>query len=46
MSFQEGLMEAIREENEFCQTQVRYVDETAFPWAPIDAQFWQQHALF
>lgn len=46
MSFQEGLMEAIREDNEFCNTQVRYVDETAFPWAPIDAQFWQQHALF
>lgn len=46
MSFQEGLMEAIREDNEHCQTQVRYVDETSFPWAPIDAQFWQQHALF
>lgn len=45
-SFQNGLTECIREENEFCQIQVRYVDETSFPWAPIDAQFWQQHALF
>lgn len=45
-TFQEGLMEAIREDNEFCQIQVRYVDESSFPWAPIDAQFWQQHALF
>jgi hypothetical protein len=45
-SFQSGLQESIREDNEFCQTQVRYVDENSFPWAPIDAAFWQQHALF
>ena len=45
-TFQDGLMEACREDNEFCQTQVRYIDDSSFPWAPIDAQFWQQHALF
>lgn len=45
-TFQDGLMEAYREDNEFAQTQIRYVDESSFPWAPIDAQFWQQHALF
>lgn len=45
-TFQDGLTDSIREDNEFYQTQVKYVDDASFPWAPIDAAFWQQHALF